>query len=100
MKARVSALWVRQARASSASRTSGVPSAARGIFASPATRASPTTLIRTEPYELTATAARATPPIRPPIMGRGPSGSRITPMAIPTRTAMNHQERGAVRRSS
>lgn len=100
MNARVSALWVRQARASSASSTSGTPSAVTGIFASPATSAPPTTRIRAEPYELTAIADSAEPPISPPSIGRVPSGSRISAMATPAMTAMTHQERGAVRRSS
>ena len=53
-RARVSALCVRQARASSASSTSASPSAATGIRASPATSEPATTRIRAEPYELTA----------------------------------------------
>src|SRR5436305_887833 len=100
MKARASALYVRQAAASSASRAWASPSAVSGILASPASSAPPTTRIRGEPYELTATAASAPPPISPPSIGSVPSGKRIRAQETPTSAAIAHQDRGAVRRSS
>ncbi|GAA2465531.1 hypothetical protein GCM10010388_67220 [Streptomyces mauvecolor] len=58
------------------------------------------TRIRTDPYELTITQDAAVPPTKPASIGRVPTGSSISAHATPTRTEMNHHDRGAVRRSA
>src|SRR2546425_7719422 len=100
MKERVSALYDGQAIASSGSSTTASPSASTGIFASPATREPATTRIRAEPYELTTAVDSAVPATNAPRNGRVPKGRAIRPHAIPADTAINHHERGTVRRSS